>query len=66
MRIMAVDDNDQSLQSLSPVLGDLGHEVRAFSDPVEALGAATGAAYRLTITDIRRPALHGPDLSPRP
>ncbi|SBW00067.1 Two component, sigma54 specific, transcriptional regulator, Fis family [uncultured delta proteobacterium] len=59
MRIMVVDDNDQSLQSLSLVLGDLGHDVRAFSDPLEAFEVATHAFYPLIITDIRMPGMDG-------
>ena len=62
MRIMVVDDNDQSLQSLSLVLGDLGHDVRAFSDPKEAFEVATTAFYPLIITDIRMPGLDGLEL----
>ena len=59
MRILVVDDNDQSLQSLSLVLGDLGHEPSAFSDPLAALEAARKQFYPLIITDIRMPGLDG-------
>lgn len=62
MRIMVVDDNDQSLQSLALVLGDLGHDPRSFSDPREALAAATSEPYPLIITDIRMPGMDGLDL----
>ena len=65
MRIMVVDDNDQSLQSLSLVLGDLGHDVRAFSNPVEAFEVATHAFYPLIITDIRMPGMDGLELLTR-
>ncbi|MCC8194497.1 MAG: sigma-54 dependent transcriptional regulator [Deltaproteobacteria bacterium] len=65
MRIMVVDDNDQSLQSLSLVLGDLGHDVRAFSDPVAAFEVATNAFYPLIITDIRMPGMDGMELLTR-
>ncbi|CAK7057607.1 MAG: Regulatory protein AtoC [Desulfovibrio sp.] len=65
MRIMVVDDNDQSLQSLSLVLGDLGHDPNAFSDPLEALEAAKREFYPLIITDIRMPGLDGLELLTR-
>jgi CheY-like chemotaxis protein len=56
---MVVDDNDQSLQSLSLVLGDLGHDLHAFSDPLKALLVAKREFYPLIITDIRMPGLDG-------
>lgn len=59
MRIMVVDDNDQSLQSLSLVLGDLGHDAHAFSDPLEALLVAKREFYPLIITDMRMPGMNG-------
>ena len=59
MRIIVVDDNDQSLQSLSLVLGDLGHEVYAFANPAEALEEAGRQFYPLIITDIRMPGIDG-------
>lgn len=62
MRIMVVDDNDQSLKSLSLVLGDLGHEAHSFSDPLRALEAARREFYPLIITDIRMPGMDGLDL----
>ena len=65
MRIMVVDDNDQSLQSLCLVLSDLGHSPQAFSDPREALEAATNDFYPLIITDIRMPGLDGLELLTR-
>ena len=65
MRIMVVDDNDQSLQSLSLVLSDLGHDVRAFSDSTEAFEVATSVFYPLIITDIRMPGMDGLELLTR-
>lgn len=65
MRIMVVDDNDRSLQSLSLVLGDLGHDPRAFSDPREALDAAGREFHPLIITDIRMPGMDGLELLTR-
>lgn len=59
MRIMVVDDNEESLQSLVLVLGDLGHEPQAFSDPLQALRAASQEFFPLIITDIRMPGMDG-------
>jgi DNA-binding NtrC family response regulator len=62
MRIMVVDDNDHSLQSLCLVLSDLGHEPRPFNDPLEALDAAENDFYPLIITDIMMPGIDGLEL----
>lgn len=59
MRILVVDDNDQSLQSLCLVLEDLGHEPRPFADPLLALEEAASKFYPLIITDIRMPGIDG-------
>lgn len=59
MRILIVDDNPTSLQSLSVVLTDLGHQPTTFSDPVAALAHAKENYYPLIITDIKMPALDG-------
>lgn len=59
MRIMIIDDNTNSLQSLSVVLSDLGHDPDAFSSPVDALRQARQQYYPLVITDIRMPEMDG-------
>lgn len=59
MRILIVDDNPTSLQSLSVVLTDLGHQPSTFSDPVAALNHAKASYYPLIITDIKMPMLDG-------
>lgn len=59
MRILIVDDNPTSLQSLSLVLSDLGHETKAFSRSEEALAEAQSTYYPLIITDIRMPQMDG-------
>lgn len=59
MRILIVDDNSTSLQSLSVVLTDLGHQPSTFSDPVAALNHAKESYYPLIITDIKMPAMDG-------
>ncbi len=59
MRILIVDDNTTSLQSLRIVLSDLGHDPAPFSDPVLALEEATRSYFPLIITDIRMPRMSG-------
>ncbi len=62
MRILVVDDNSNSLQSLCLVLKDLGHEPRGMEDPKEALAAARREFFPLIITDIRMPGMDGLEL----
>ena len=62
MRILVVDDNSNSLQSLCLVLKDLGHEPRGMEDPCDALAAARKEFYPLIITDIRMPGMDGLEL----
>ena len=59
MRILVIDDNSNSLQSLCLVLKDLGHEPRGMEDPVAALAMARKEYFPLIITDIRMPGMDG-------
>lgn len=59
MRILVVDDNTNSLQSLCLVLKDLGHEPRGLQNSSEALPEAKRVYYPLIITDIRMPGMDG-------
>ncbi|MDR0339322.1 MAG: sigma-54 dependent transcriptional regulator [Desulfovibrio sp.] len=65
MRILVVDDNSNSLQSLCLVLKDLGHEPRGLEDPEEALLLTGKEFFPLIITDIRMPGLDGLELLSR-
>ncbi|MDR2892920.1 MAG: sigma-54 dependent transcriptional regulator [Deltaproteobacteria bacterium] len=62
MRILVVDDNKDSLHSLSLVLRDLGHETVATQDPRVALEEARKNFYPLIISDIRMQGMSGLDL----
>jgi len=62
MRILLVDDNKDSLQSLDIVLSDLGHEPLALDNAVEALARAQREFFPLVITDIRMPGMDGLEL----
>jgi DNA-binding NtrC family response regulator len=65
MRILVVDDNRDSLQSLCLVLKDLGHEPRGVEGPLDALAAARKEFFPLIITDIRMPGMGGLELLTR-
>ena len=62
MRILVIDDNSTSLQSLCLVLKDIGHEPRGMEDPLQALEAARNEFFPLIITDIRMPGMDGLEL----
>ncbi len=62
MRILVVDDNINSLQSLCLTLKDLGHEPVGLQNSSEALPLAKQQFYPLIITDIRMPGIDGLEL----
>ncbi len=62
MRILVIDDNSNSLQSLCLVLKDLGHDPAGLQNSSEALDAARTGEYPLIITDIRMPGMDGLNL----
>lgn len=62
MRILLVDDNDHSLQSLAVVLTDLGHEPVPVTSAEKALDLAQREFFPLLITDIRMPGMDGLEL----
>ncbi len=59
MKVLIVDDNDQSLYLLRTVLEQAGHEVWPAGDGAEALAMAGRQAPDAIITDILMPRLDG-------
>ena len=59
MRILIVDDNATSLESLRTVLEDLGHQATAVPHPHRAIEEAARTFYPLIITDISMPEMNG-------
>lgn len=62
MRILLVDDNKDSLKSLTVVLTDLGHEPTPFLSAFEAYERACAEYFPLIIADIRMPGMDGLEL----
>ncbi|MBG0777265.1 MAG: sigma-54-dependent Fis family transcriptional regulator [Desulfovibrionaceae bacterium] len=65
MRILIVDDSENSLQGLGVVLQDLGYDPVPCRSAEEALEAAEREAFPLVITDIRMPGMDGIELLAR-
>ncbi len=59
LRILVVDDNVDITDTLSGVLGDLGHDVRVAHEGEGALRLAEGFAPQLVILDIGLPGMSG-------
>jgi DNA-binding NtrC family response regulator len=59
VRILVVDDDRHSLQSLCMVLRDLGHEPTGLHDPLLVVEEARRHFYPLVITDIRMQGMDG-------
>jgi DNA-binding NtrC family response regulator len=62
MKILVVDDNRNSLYSLSNFLSDIGHDSYEASDGEEALKIVKSSEIDLIISDIRMPNLSGTEL----
>lgn len=64
-RILVVDDNQDSADSLSLLLRMLGNEVRTAHDGLQAVAAATEFHPDLVLLDIGLPKLNGYDAARR-
>ena len=59
LRIVVTDDEAAQREILTDILGDEGHEVRAFASAKEALNGLAAAPGDLLLTDLRMPAPDG-------
>jgi CheY-like chemotaxis protein len=64
-RVLVVDDNRDSAESLAALLGVLGHEVHAAHDGREALELARRLAPDLVLLDIGMPGMSGHEVARR-
>ncbi|HUX20379.1 MAG TPA: response regulator [Spirochaetia bacterium] len=62
-KILVIDDERMILDAIELILGDLGHEVSTFSDPVLGQNSAIENDYDLILTDLRMPGRNGAQLS---
>jgi PAS domain S-box-containing protein len=62
-RILVVDDNEDSAESLGMLLHMLGHEVKTANDGASALGAAAEFRPDVAILDIGLPKVNGYELA---
>lgn len=63
LRILIVDDEPQTLQTMEVILSQNHHRITAVTDPGEALKCACSNVYDLIITDRSMPGLSGEELA---
>lgn len=59
LRILAVEDNADSLMMLCELLGLLGHEVSSAADAAGALQLLAAQPFDLLLTDVNLPGMSG-------
>jgi CheY-like chemotaxis protein len=59
LRILAVEDNADSLLMLCELLGLLGHEVSSAADAKSALALLAAQPFDLLLTDVNLPGMSG-------
>ena len=57
--VLVVDDNEQNLELIQAYLEELGGEIRAARDGVEALAAVEAAAPDMILLDVMMPRMSG-------
>ena len=65
LRIMVVDDNRDGADTLTLLLGILGHQVLTLYDPLEVVDAAADFLPELAFLDVGMPNLNGYELASR-
>ena len=61
-RILLVDDNKMGLAARKTVLKELGYEIAAIANPVDALEWLSHEKCDLLVTDFKMPAMNGIEL----
>lgn len=61
-KVLVVDDEFDTAQTLRFILESSGFRVDIFTDPKEALGTFIPAYYDLAVIDVRMPAMNGFEL----
>ncbi|THB76860.1 MAG: sigma-54-dependent Fis family transcriptional regulator [Desulfobulbaceae bacterium] len=57
--ILVIDDEHGLCTMLEAILGDLGYQIEAFTDPVKAVKSFEPDRYSMVITDIKMPGMNG-------
>ena len=65
MRILLLDDDQDSRHTAAQFLQDLGHEVVQCAEAQEALGKWEQADFPLVLADIHMPGLSGVEMTRR-
>jgi DNA-binding response OmpR family regulator len=62
-RVLAIDDEEMTLEALRTILEDLGCAIDTFTDPVEGKKRALEDDYDLILLDIRMPGRNGAEIA---
>jgi CheY-like chemotaxis protein len=65
LRILVADDNEDSAETLSMLIGLMGHDVRVAYDGIEAFSVAEQFRPHLAFLDIGMPRLNGYEVARR-